>query len=189
MTSSYNKQRLFFASCMALIVTAMTFAIRARLETVFMGEYGLSAKEIGFAFGPAFWGFTVAMIIGGPLVDYFGMRRITWLAFFGHLIGITVTILARDFWTLFFGTLAIGIGNGMVEAACNPLVATMYPKEKTKMLNRFHVWFPGGIMIGSIVAYFIMTTLQLSWQLMVGILYIPTITYAFMLFGQKFPQT
>ena len=54
---------------------------------------------------------------------------------------------------LFVGTLCIGIGNGMVEAACNPLVVTLFPDNKTTMLNRFHVWFPGGITLGGLISY------------------------------------
>ena len=95
---------------------------------------GAQFEQIGIAFGPAFYGFTLAMIIGGFMVDLFGMRKIMNLAFAGHLVGIVLTLFARDFWMLFSGTLLIGIGNGMVEAACNPLIATLYPKEKTKML-------------------------------------------------------
>ena len=113
-----DRNRLFIASCLALIVTAMTFAIRARLETVFGPDgAGLTLEQIGIAFGPAFWGFTLAMVIGGPLVDALGMKRIVWGAFATHAIGIVVTLFATDFWTLFLGTLAIGIGNGFVEAA------------------------------------------------------------------------
>ena len=141
-------KRLFTASCFALITTAMTFAIRVKLEMVFNQDYLLTLEEIGYAFAPAFWGFTLAMMIGGFFVDLFGMKKIMNIAFFGHLTGIIVTILARDYITLFWGTTLIGVANGMVEAACNPLVATLYPNEKTKMLNRFHVWFPGGIVIG-----------------------------------------
>ena len=186
----YNTKMLFNASCLALIVTAMTFAIRARLGTVFGADgYGLTAEEIGFAFGPAFWGFTLAMIFGGPLVDVLGAKKILWIAFFGHLVGIIITLFARDFITLFIGTLAVGIGNGMVEAACNPLVATLYPNEKTKMLNRFHVWFPGGIVIGAVVAYIVMDKMGLSWQVMVSTLFIPLIAYGVMMIGLKFPQT
>ena len=75
-----NKNRLFLASCMALVVTSMTFAIRARLETVFGPEgVGLTLEQIGYAFTPAFWGFTLAMIIGGPLVDTLGIKKITWI--------------------------------------------------------------------------------------------------------------
>jgi fucose permease len=185
-----NKTRLFNASCIALIATAMTFAIRARLETVFGPEgIGLTLEQIGYAFTPAFWGFTLAMIIGGPLVDALGMKKITWLAFITHAIGIILTLFASNLASLFIATLFIGIGNGMVEAACNPLVASMFPKEKTKMLNRFHVWFPGGIVIGSVVGYLIMDVLGLSWQIMVGTLFIPLIVYGVMFLGQKFPET
>ena len=185
-----NKQRLFLASCMALIVTAMTFAIRARLETVFGPEgVGLTLEQIGYAFTPAFWGFTLAMLIGGPLVDALGMKKIVWFAFATHAVGIVLTLMAGSMTSLFIATLFVGIGNGMVEAACNPLVASMYPQQKTKMLNRFHVWFPGGIVIGSVLGYLIMDVMGLSWQVMVGVLFIPLVIYAIMFMGQKFPQT
>lgn len=187
-----NRKRLFNASCFALITTAMTFAIRARLETVFgpgEGGIGLTLEQIGWAFTPAFWGFTLAMIFGGPLVDALGMKKITWAAFISHTVGIVLTIMASDMVSLFTATLFVGIGNGMVEAACNPLVASMYPKEKTKMLNRFHVWFPGGIVIGSVVGWLVMDQMGLGWQLMVGTLFIPLIIYAFLFLGQNFPVT
>lgn len=183
------KTKLFNASCFALITTAMTFAVRAKIELVFNNDYGLTLEQIGLAFGPAFYGFTLAMIIGGFLVDVFGMKKIMNLAFIGHLVGIILTLFARDFWMLFSGTLLIGIGNGMVEAACNPLIATLYPNEKTKMLNRFHVWFPGGIVIGSILAYLLIDLMGMSWMVLVGTLFIPLITYIYLFRGQEFPVT
>lgn len=185
-----NKNRLFVASCVALLVTAMTFAIRARLETVFGPEgVGLTLEQIGWAFTPAFWGFTIAMIVGGPLVDSLGIKKITWIAFITHAIGIIWTILAKDQTSLFLATLFVGIGNGMVEAALNPMIASMYTKNKTKMLNRFHVWFPGGIVIGSLVGWLVMDVMGLGWQVMVGVLFIPLIVYGFMFLGQNFPVT
>ena len=185
-----NKNRLFLASCLALIVTAMTFAIRARLETVFGPEgVGLTLEQIGYAFTPAFWGFTLAMIIGGPLVDSLGIKKITWIAFAMHAIGIVWTLMADSMTSLFLATLFVGIGNGMVEAALNPMIASMYPKNKTKMLNRFHVWFPGGIVIGSLVGYVVMDVLGLGWEVMVATLFIPLVLYAALFYGQKFPVT
>ena len=185
-----NKNKLFLASCIALITTSMTFAIRVRLEAVFGPDgQGLTLEQIGFAFTPAFWGFTIAMIVGGPLVDTLGIKKITWVAFITHAIGIIGTIFAGDMTSLFTATLFIGIGNGMVEAALNPMVASMYPNQKTKMLNRFHVWFPGGIVIGSVVGYLIMDVMGMSWQIMVGTLFIPLIIYGVMFLGQKFPKT
>lgn len=185
-----NKNRLFVASCVALLVTSMTFAIRARLETVFGPEgVGLTLEQIGWAFTPAFWGFTLAMIIGGPLVDSLGIKKITWMAFITHAIGIVWTILAKDQTSLFLATLFVGIGNGMVEAALNPMIASMYTENKTKMLNRFHVWFPGGIVIGSLVGWLVMDVMGLGWEIMVGVLFIPLIVYGFMFLGQNFPVT
>ena len=185
-----NKNRLFIASCVALLVTAMTFAIRARLETVFGPEgVGLTLEQIGYAFAPAFWGFTLAMFFGGPLVDFLGIKKITWIAFITHAIGIVWTILAHDQTSLFLATLFVGIGNGMVEAALNPMIASMYTKNKTKMLNRFHVWFPGGIVVGSLVGWLVMDVMGLSWQIMVGTLFIPLLIYGFMFLGEKFPVT
>ena len=74
---------------------------------------------------------------------------------------------------LFIGTVCIGIGNGMVEAACNPLVVSLYPDNKTTMLNRFHVWFPGGIVIGGLICLFITEQLNLDWRIMIAILFLP----------------
>lgn len=184
-----NASRLFLASCIALIVTAMTFAIRAKLELEFAGEFGLSLEQIGIVFGPAFWGFTVAMIIGGPLVDILGMKRIVWIAFATHALGIVLMIAATGFWSLFAAVLLTGLGNGMVEAACNPLVATLYPDNKTTMLNRFHVWFPGGIVIGSLVAYLVMDIMGLQWEVLVATLALPLVVYGYLFLGQELPQT
>ncbi len=188
-TDQYNAKRLFLMSCVALITTAMTFAIRASLENVWGGEFNLTATQMAVAIGTAFWGFTLAQFIGGPLVDLLGMKRFVRIAFFLHAIGIALTIFAGGFWILFIGTLLIGIGNGSVEAGCNPLVATIFPKEKTKMLNRFHVWFPGGIVIGSLLSYIILDKLELSWPFLVGTLVIPLIIYGVLMWGQKFPKT
>jgi MFS family permease len=190
MTSKeYNANRLFWMSCLALVTTAMTFAIRAKLELVWKDEFSLSAEKMALAIAPAFWGFTLAQFIGGPLVDLLGMKRFVRIAFFLHVIGIVVTIFSGDFWTLFLGTLFIGVGNGSVEAGCNPLVASIFPNAKTKMLNRFHVWFPGGIVIGSLVSYLIIDLMGLTWPVLVGTLIIPLVAYGVLMFGQKFPQT
>jgi len=185
-----NTNRLFLASYLALITTAMTFAIRARLETVFGPEgVGLTLEQIGYAFTPAFFGFILAMNFGGPLEDFLGIKKITWIAFVTHAIGIVWAIITNSISSLFLATLFVGIGIGMVKAALNPMIASIYTDEKTKMLNRFHVWFPGGIVIGAIVGWLIMDVVGQSWQIMVATLFIPLIIYGILFYGQKFPVT
>ena len=184
-----NRNRLFIGSCLALLVTSLTFAIRAKIEGVFGMEYGLTKEEIGWAFGPAFWGFTVAMFAGGLIVDVVKTKTVVWTAFIMHAIGIVVLLMAKDMTMLFIANVFIGFGNGSVEAACNPLIAAIYPEQKTKMLNRFHVWFPGGIVIGGLLAYVLMDTMGLSWQILAGLLFIPLIIYGYLFLGQKIPES
>ncbi len=184
-----NTKRLFIASCLALLVTAITFAIRAKIEGVFTDDYGLTKEQVGRAFGPAFWGFAVAMFAGGYFIDIVKTKTIVWAAFAMHLIGIVLLLMAKDFTSLFIANVFIGLGNGSVEAACNPLVVTLFPEKKTKMLNRFHVWFPGGIVIGSLLASLVMDTVELPWQILVSLLFIPLAIYGYLFFGQKIPET
>jgi MFS family permease len=102
------------------------------------------------------------------------MKRLLIVAFIFHLAGILLTIFAGGYWTLFISTLCIGIANGTVEAACNPLVATIYSDDKTTKLNHFHLWFPGGIVIGTLIVYFL-DKAGVGWQVQVGLMAIPTL--------------
>jgi len=185
-----NPNRLFTASCAALITTAMSFALRGGATGDWMTQFNLTGEQAGWVNGTAFWGFTLAMMFGGPLVDTLGFKRILGIAFFGHLAGILLTIFAWDFWSLFTGTLIFGIANGSVEAACNPLVATLYPKDQTTKLNHFHVWFPGGIVIGGLVA-FVFAKMGLGWKAQFATMLIPLAAYGSMFFNgnHQMPQT
>jgi fucose permease len=180
--------RLFSASCVALIVTAMSFALRGGAMDKWTADFHLTNEQVGWISGTAFWGFTLAMIFGGPLVDVLGLGRIVGLAFVGHLAGILLTIFAWDYWSLYFGTLLFGIANGSVEAACNPLIATLFPDNKTTKLNHFHVWFPGGIVIGGLLGYGLGAA-GLGWKAQFACMLLPLVAYGAMFLGQSFPKT
>ena len=189
MLPNIQRDKLFLASRIALIATGMTFAFRAALEGVWGTEFVLTKEQVGWIFAPAFWGFTLAMIFGGPLCDVLGMKRLLGLAFLGHVAGITTYLVAKDATTLFIGTVFIGVGNGLVEAACNPLVVSLYPENKTTMLNRFHVWFPGSIAIGGILSYLLMDTMHLNWRILIASLFIPVIIYGLIFWRLELPKT
>jgi MFS family permease len=188
MEQSIDRSRLFWASCLALLVTSLSFGIRAGI----LGELGkifnLDGAQLGVITATAFWGFPLAVIIGGMVVDVIGMKRLLLIAFVFHLLGIVLTIFATGYWSLFLSTLLIGIANGTVEAACNPLVATIYSENKTTKLNHFHLWFPGGIVIGTLIVFFF-NKIGLGWQIQVATMIIPTLLYGFFFSRLKFPVT
>ncbi len=188
MNSESIRHRLFIASCVALTVTAMTFAIRAGILTELSAEFGLNDRELGWINAMAFLGFPVATMFGGLLYNLMGAKRLVLLAFIGHLIGLGLTITAGGFWTLLISSFCIGFANGAVEAGCNPLVADLHADNKTTMLNRFHVWFPGGIVIGALVSLAV-TRAGFGWQAQIAMMFLPTLIYGYLVITQQFPES
>ncbi len=187
-SGTINRNQLFWASCLALLVTSLSFGIRAGILNRLGVEFHLNAAQLGTIAATAFWGFPLAVIIGGMIVDSIGMKRLLVLAFIFHLAGILLTVFANGFWSLFISTLLIGIANGTVEAACNPLVASLFPDNKTTKLNHFHLWFPGGIFIGTLLV-FLLDKVGVSWQVQVGLMLIPTLIYGYLFSKLTFPVT
>jgi MFS family permease len=185
--TNIDTSRIFTVSCVALIVTAMTFAIRAGILGQLSADFGLTDTQLGWINAMAFLGFPVATMLGGFLYNLIGAKRMLAVAFIGHLLGLLLTIFADGFWLLLISSFCIGFANGAVEAGCNPLIANLYHKDKTTMLNRFHVWFPGGIVIGALVSK-LMTDLGLGWQLQIAVMLVPTLIYGIMAFGLAFPR-
>jgi MFS family permease len=187
MSVDINKNKLFIASCLALTVTAMTFAIRAGILGQLSQDFSLSDTELGWINAMAFLGFPIATMFGGLLYNFFGAKKLILIAFIGHILGLFLTMYAEGFWTLLISSFFIGFANGSVEAGCNPLIADIYHKNKTAMLNRFHVWFPGGIVIGALLSK-AMTDMSFGWQTQIAIMLVPTFIYGYLILTQKFPE-
>ncbi len=200
-----NPRRLFIASCIALITTSMVFSIRGDILDSLGADFHLSKEQLGLILGPAFWGFTLSILIGGSLVDFFGMRRLLLVSAAGYLIGPLAIIFAPrnegSFNILYGAMLILGLSQGLVEGVINPLCATMFPDEKTRRMNILHAWWPGGLIIGGLASYFITKLLGLDagvvpaetrtfgWQIKLALISLPAIVFALMVWKEKFPAT
>ena len=189
MNQSINANRLFLASCFALITTALSFSIRAGILSQLGTEYGFTAAQLGTINSMWFLGFPLSMVVGGLVYNSVGPQKIMQFAFFAHAVGILLTIYSGgNYSLLLISTLLIGLGNGCTEAACNPMIADSYDGIKmSEMLNKFHMWFPGGIVLGALISKF-MTDAGTSWQAQIWVIMIPTLIYAFLFWGQAFPK-
>jgi MFS transporter, putative metabolite:H+ symporter len=183
-----NHKRLFYGSCFALITTAFSFSIRAGILPELGRTFELTAQQLGVINSMWFLGFPISMVIGGIFYGSIGPKKIMIFAFFAHTVGILMTIFSGGYTGLLISTLMIGLGNGCTEAACNPMIAASYTgKQMNTLLNRFHMWFPGGIVLGSLVSL-AMTKMNLGWEAQIWIILIPTIIYAYLFYGQLFPE-
>ncbi|MSO51706.1 MAG: MFS transporter [Acidobacteria bacterium] len=196
-----NKSRLFVASCISLVTTSMVFAIRGDIEPAMSAAFQLSSQQMGLIWSPAFWAFTIAIFISGALVDVIGMRLLHILSALGYLVGVVLVLVApypdgsvaSIFETtgttmLYAGFFIMGLSQGMVEGVINPLVATIHSDEKTKKLTMLHAWWPGGLVIGGLLAY-ALGSFGVAWQLKLSLILVPAAIYLVMAIAMAYPDT
>jgi MFS family permease len=199
---------LFVLSCVALVTSAFTFIIRADVLQSVGREYGFEQGFNGSMEGAVFYGMSLSLLLGAFICDAIGMKRVMWLAFISHVVGTLGVVLAPVFpdkdaslyWLIAFSFIQ-GCGNGFTETGINPLVATLYPREKTHYLNILHAWWPGGLILGGILATLvgrgiflgpgepIVRGLEIDWRLSLAFVLVPAAVYGFMLMTAQFPKT
>jgi len=197
----YRRDRLFLVSSLALVMAGAATALRANsaLElqrTVFDPiDRAHSGEMVASVLGLPFLGFALTIALGSPLLDYIGMRLLLPLSAIlfsiGAAIMVSATTLASGtavyhvFWA---GALVTGIGWGLVETVVNPLIASLYPQDKTKKLNTLHAWMSGGLVVGGLLGV-AMSALGLGWQSKLLFVVAPALVVMWLLRGARFPPT
>jgi MFS family permease len=199
------------ASCISLVASAFSFVIRQDVLPAWGRSFDLNPTQLGFIAGMAFTGMATSMAIGSFVVDGLGMKKMLGLAFLCHLVG-TVGTLATPYLggigvspyvILSVATFLVGSANGLVEIGINPLAATLYPTEKTHRLNILHAWWPGGLMLGGVLAIVISWILDLKvggegsspagtmfgWQVKIALILVPMLIYGILFLFEPFPVT
>jgi MFS family permease len=197
-----QRGKLFVASCISLVTTSMVFAIRGDIEAAMSATFQINAKQMGTIWSPAFWAFTIAIFISGAIVDGVGLRALHVVSAIGYFIGIALVLLAphptapvmaifdnTGTTMLYAGFFVMGLSQGLVEGVINPLVATIYSNEKTKWLNRLHAWWPGGQIIGGLLAVAMTQMFNASWQVKLATILVPAAIYLVMALSMPYPQT
>jgi MFS family permease len=176
---------LFWTCFIALIATSFGFIIRAQIIGDLGLHFNLSETQKGEILGVGLWPFALSIILFSLVIDKIGYGRSLAFAFICHVLSAVITIFATGYQMLYWGTFILALGNGAVEAVINPVVATIYPKEKTKWLNILHAGWPGGLVLGGLLALIMGPGSDWRWK--VGLIFIPAAFYGFMMFRAKFP--
>jgi DHA2 family metal-tetracycline-proton antiporter-like MFS transporter len=179
---------------MAILAAGVGFAIRNGIGGAWGTEFGFTNLQKGLIGGAGFSGFCFGIIIGGVVVDKIGYGKLIITAFLLHVISAVVTLLPSGsmppqtaFLLLFTGTFIFSLANGTLEAVANPLVATLFPNNRTHYLNILHASWPAGMILGALITLAVGD--NWSWKAQLGLYLIPTVIYGFMFFGQKFPKS
>jgi MFS family permease len=187
-----NAGRLLIAGFMAILAAGVGFAIRGGIFDNWGAEYGFTAAQLGDIGGAGFSGFCFGIIIGGVVCDKIGYGKLVILAFALHVLSAFVTFTASGgtaYTSLYWGMFIFAYANGTLEAVANPLVATIYPNNRTHYLNILHASWPAGLVIGSALGWLLDDMMKVSWQIQLSLYLIPTVAYGLMFFGQHMPKS
>ena len=192
-TSAPNAHRLLWAGFMAILAAGVGFAIRGGILDNWREQFQFTASQAGQITGAGLTGFCFGIIIGGVIVDRIGYGKLVALAFLGHVLSAVVTFSASTpanaYQLLFWGSFIFAFANGTLEAVANPLVATVFPNNRTHYLNILHASWPAGMILGTVAGWYLDDKLQIDWKYQLALYLVPTAIYALMFLGQKFPRS
>jgi len=180
------QMRLFRACFVALVATSFVFGVRASSIGQLGNELNLSQTEVGTILGVGLWPFALSIVLFSLIIDRIGYKVAAGCAFTCHIIALIVTLAEPSYNTLFWGTFIMSIGNGIVEAFINPVVATAFNTQKAKWLNILHAGWPLGLALGALFATAI-NGLGLGWQAQYAVCFLPILAYGAMIIPCHFP--
>jgi MFS family permease len=196
---------LFWGCFIALITTSYAFISRMILcGGQFVTDFGLDKVAVGELQGAGIWPFGVSIILFSLFIDKIGYKVAMIFSFLSYLIYTALAIAAyqtihglsgealiaaqkQGYQLLYWGSIILGLGNGTVEAYVNPVVATMFNKDKTKWLNMLHAGWPAGLVLGGLCT--IALASNTDWRITLGLILVPALLFFFMLVGSKFPRS
>ena len=199
-----NSKRLLGAGFMAILAAGVGFSIRAGILGDWGKQFGFTQSDLGEITGGGLTGFGIIILLGALIADWIGYGRLMIFAFIMHFLSAVVTLAASPlynsmhaanpegakhaaFLCLFWGMFMFAIGNGTCEAVANPLVATLFPKNRTHYLNILHAGWPAGLVSGGLSSYFMVG--KVRWEIQMALFLIPVVFYGAMCLGQRFPKS
>jgi MFS family permease len=193
---------------MAILAAGVGFSVRGGILGQWAEQFGFTMTELGTITGGGLTGFGIVIIITSLFADKIGYGKLMVAAFLLHFVSAVLTLATPAFyasggksaayWCLFSAMFIFAIGNGVCEAVVNPLVATLFPKEKTHYLNILHAGWPAGLVLGGLASTFMSASTDaagkvlspaVDWKIQMSLFLIPVVFYGAMLLGQKFPKS
>lgn len=182
--------KLFWACFIALVATSFVFGVRANTIGDLQDSFNLSENEKGAINGAGMWPFALSIIFFSLIIDWIGYKTVALFAIGCHVVSLVLTLKASGFHSFYWSTLLVAVANGTVESFINPVVATVFSKDKSKWLNILHAGWPAGLALGALFcALFPETKLGFDavWKFRFALCFIPVVVYALLILPRTFP--
>lgn len=202
MAEGYNRRGIFWICVLALFTAALSFSIRTGASGAIKAALldpavpAHSGEWIAAALGNSFLGFALSLLVISPLLDLIGAKRVILFASACYIVGPLLILMSPSmggidqvYGLLTAGMVISGFAWGATEASINPVVATLYPDEKTGELNALHAWWPAGIVTGGLASLLFFQQLGLGWQALIGLIPISGAAFGLWALTQQFPKT
>ena len=189
-TSTQPDMKLFWACFVALVATSFVFGVRANTIGLLQDGFNLSEQQKGSINGAGMWPFAISIIFFSLIIDYVGYKTVALFAIICHTISLVLTLRASGYQDFYWSTLLVAVANGTVESFINPVVATVFNKQKAKWLNILHAGWPAGLALGALFCGLLPDTklfFGAVWQFRFALCFIPVVIYALLILPRTFP--
>lgn len=182
--------KLFWACFIALVATSFVFGVRANTIGMLQDSFNLSESQKGAINGAGMWPFALSIIFFSFIIDRIGYKTVALFAIICHIVSLVLTLRASGFQDFYWSTLLVAVANGTVESFINPVVATIFSKNKSKWLNILHAGWPAGLALGALFCALLPDTklfFHAVWQFRFALCFIPVVLYALLILPRTFP--
>lgn len=192
-----HQRSIFFASFMTLVAAGVGFGVRGGVLADLGGQFGFTKSDLGAITGGGLAGFGFTIIFFSFFADRVGYKALLIGGFLLHLLSAIVQVAATTmdkgaaYQCLLWGAFMFSLGNGLCEAAINPLTATLFPRNKTHYLNILHAGWPLGLVLGGLVNYLFAgptaAVMHVRWEILIALYTLPALYYGAVVITNKFP--
>ncbi len=205
-----NRRVLLIASFLTLVAAGAGFATRAASGAAWATDFDISGATFGMIMGAGFLGFGIFIFLGGMLVELFGYKKLILLAVVLHIVSAIMLLMAPSLYAgwletdpaeatskvtamLYWSVFLFAVCNGLYEAVINPLIGQLYPENQTHYLNVLHAGWPGGLIVGGILAACFQNStawiVEIPWQYSLTAYSLILIVLLLMVIKEAFPDT
>lgn len=184
-TGAKPDMKLFWACFIALVATSFVFGVRANTIGQLQDSFNLTEGQKGNIQGAGMWPFALSIIVFSLIIDQIGYKTVACFAIVCHVVSLILTLRASGYQSFYWGTFLVAVANGTVEAFINPVVATLFSKNKAKWLNILHAGWPAGLALGAL--FTVVLPKDTTWQMKFGMCFIPVVIYALLILPRSFP--